>query len=244
VVFFDDDVVPRPDAIDRLVNSLDGADAVGATIRPLETGSLIAQYMDLDGMLRHRVADGEVLWVTAAATAFRRSALERVGGFDLGFRPAGEDVDLASRMLESGGTLRVEPTAIVGIGCPSRPWQLMRTLFMYGGGYRMLAARHAGFKKERTRSAMLRLDPREWRNLYRAYRQEASIRRSLAFLLLHAFVVIPYALGVVVGQRVTKGRERNHHVELVLEGRPVEILGHSQRTAAVEDSVEQTSLAG
>jgi GT2 family glycosyltransferase len=48
----------------------------------------------------------------AAALAFRRQALEAVGGFDAGFHPAWfEDVDLARRLADAGFVLRYWPAA-------------------------------------------------------------------------------------------------------------------------------------
>lgn len=48
----------------------------------------------------------------AAALAFRREALEAVGGFDAGFHPAWfDDVDLARRLRDSGVVLRYWPAA-------------------------------------------------------------------------------------------------------------------------------------
>jgi len=48
----------------------------------------------------------------AAALAFRRAALDRIGGFDEGFYPAWfEDVDLAYRLRSAGAVLRYWPAA-------------------------------------------------------------------------------------------------------------------------------------
>jgi hypothetical protein len=45
--------------------------------------------------------------------AFRRTALQAVGGCDPGFRVAGDDVDLCWRLQERGGTLGFHPGAVV-----------------------------------------------------------------------------------------------------------------------------------
>jgi O-antigen biosynthesis protein len=45
--------------------------------------------------------------------AFRKRALEEVGGFDPQFRVAGDDVDLCWRLQEQGGTLGFSPAAMV-----------------------------------------------------------------------------------------------------------------------------------
>lgn len=242
IVFFDDDVVPEPDAIDRLVKALEDADAVGAMIRPKDLTKLISHYMHVDGMVSHRVVDGEVVWLLVAAAAIRREALERVGGFDLSFYPAGEDVDLACRLVEAGCVLRVEPSAAVAIGCPSRLSQLVSTLYVYGGGFKMLANRHRSFKRERTRSALLRLLPGEWLDLYRAYRLEASRRRSFAFLFLHGFAALPYAAGVIAGQRTSMRGDHNGKPQVDLE-EPVELVGRVREMHPALEPADQ-ELAG
>jgi O-antigen biosynthesis protein len=45
--------------------------------------------------------------------AYRRTTLERVGGFDPQFRAAGDDVDICWRLQEAGETLRFHPAAVV-----------------------------------------------------------------------------------------------------------------------------------
>src|SRR5207249_9541686 len=101
IVFMDDDVIPEPDTIARMVAALEDADGVGALIRPLNSRPMVAHYMHVDDVVNHHVVDGEVRWLITAAAAFRRRALERVDGFDPAFpRAAGEDVDLTLRLLE------------------------------------------------------------------------------------------------------------------------------------------------
>ncbi|HEX4868585.1 MAG TPA: glycosyltransferase [Acidimicrobiales bacterium] len=48
-----------------------------------------------------------------ANLVYRRSALERVGGFDESFWGGGEDTDLAWRVIESGGGVAFAPEAVV-----------------------------------------------------------------------------------------------------------------------------------
>src|SRR2546428_2194370 len=45
--------------------------------------------------------------------AFRRSCLEAIGGFDLQFRTAGDDVDVCWRLQERGWTLGFHPASLV-----------------------------------------------------------------------------------------------------------------------------------
>jgi hypothetical protein len=102
----------------------------------------------------------------------------------------------------------------------------------------MLASRHASFRKERIGSALLRLSLREWRDMYHAYRLEASRPRSLAFLLLHAVVVVPYGVGVIVGQHGSKDRIR--YSSLPADGGSLELVGSPQLRHPIAEPVEQT----
>ena len=54
---------------------------------------------------------GPVEWVSGACVLVRRSALERLGGWDQGFFHYGEDIDICSRLWRSGFELRFEPGA-------------------------------------------------------------------------------------------------------------------------------------
>jgi GT2 family glycosyltransferase len=200
IVFLDDDVIPEPEAIRRMVLTLEHADGVGALIHPLNSKPMVAHYMHMDDLVNHHVVNGEVRWLITAAAAFRRGALERVGGFDRAFpRAAGEDVDLTLRLIEAGCRLQLEPTAIVYHDHHLHFRQLLSTCYRYGTAYRLLASRHKVHRKDRRRSALLRLSPLEWVRLYQAYRLEASAPHSLMFLLLHIVVAVPYAAGVLSG---------------------------------------------
>jgi len=197
VVFFDDDTLPEPDVLTLFEGALADADGVGARFVALRKQSLVSDYTHADGLIDHRVVDGEVRWLITGAAAFRRSALERVQGFDLGFIAAGEDVDLSIRMLQAGCRLVVERKAVVHHDHRDRLIQLLETCYRYGTFSRSLATRHRRYRRERKATALRRFNPVDWVRLYRHFREDATRRRSLAFLLLHQLVAVPYALGVL-----------------------------------------------
>lgn len=215
VVFLDDDVVPETDAIDRMVQALDIADGVGARILPMSRTSLIAHYMHVDGIVNHYAIGARALWLITAAAAFRRSALERVNGFDLTYHQAGEDVDLTLRLVEAGGRIRVEPRAVVYHDHRSQVKELWSTCTRYGRAYNTLAARHPVHRAERLRAARARANPLEWLRMYRSYRTDATVRRSLVFLALHAAVAVPYAVGLLQGGKDVVAHDAAPDVELL-----------------------------
>jgi glycosyltransferase involved in cell wall biosynthesis len=105
VAFLDDDVVPRPDWLTGLREDLAGLDervagVQGALVVPLPSGRRPTDWE------RNVAGLADARWATADM-AYRRSALERVGGFDERFeRPYREDADLALRLRRAGFELR------------------------------------------------------------------------------------------------------------------------------------------
>lgn len=117
VAFLDDDAIADPEWLDSLLRRYDDADVVGVggSIVPLwEQGRPRGFPKEFDwvvgctyrGMPEHRT---EVRNVIGANMSFRRDALERAGGFQIGrvgMRPLGcDDTDFcirASRMIPSG----------------------------------------------------------------------------------------------------------------------------------------------
>jgi GT2 family glycosyltransferase len=231
IIFMDDDVVPERDAVVELVRALEHVDGVGAVVLPLDTTSLISHYIHVDAIVDHKVVDGSVQWLITAAAAFRRDALERVNGFDLGFRPAGEDVDLSLRLVEAGCALRVEPAARVRHHHRASLRSLIAMSHRYGTAYRALAARHAAHRDIRRHSALLRFSPSEWGRMYSAYRLEAPALRSLMFMGLHAMVVVPYTVAVLTSRRSKPSTRVFEAVELI--GRPPSALAHDPWQSAV-----------
>jgi hypothetical protein len=101
IAFLDDDVVPAPDWVDRLRDDLRGVDADVAGSQGRIRVPLPADRRPTDWE-RNVKALEDAQWATADL-AYRRSVLERVGGFDERFRRAyREDADLALRITAAG----------------------------------------------------------------------------------------------------------------------------------------------
>jgi GT2 family glycosyltransferase len=116
VAFCDDDCVPDPHWLRHLVASLqDSGDAGvgGPNVPPAD--ALVAEGVGHapGGPMHVLVSDVEAEHIPGCNMAFRRAALEQVGGFDPCFRVAGDDVDLCWRIQDAGGRLGFSPAALV-----------------------------------------------------------------------------------------------------------------------------------
>lgn len=107
IAFTDDDCTPTPGWLAALVSALDGAD--------LAQGRTLPHPDQLDGhgpFGRTLSVEEEGLYPTCNM-GYRRSVLERLGGFDPEFTITCEDTDLALRAQESGATSAWAPDALV-----------------------------------------------------------------------------------------------------------------------------------
>lgn len=109
VLFTDDDCVPHPDWVASLLGALESHDLVqGMTIPApdqLENSGVFSRTLEV------REPSGTF---QTCNMAYRRTWLEKVGGFDEAFdQPAGEDTDLALRCLDRGASFTFCDEAVV-----------------------------------------------------------------------------------------------------------------------------------
>jgi O-antigen biosynthesis protein len=117
VAFIDDDAWPDPDWLRFLVLAFrtSGHAAVGGpNLPPGDEGLAAACVANSPGGPTHvLLSDSEAEHIPGCNMAYRRSALERVGGFDPQFQAAGDDVDICWRLQDSGETLGFHGAAVV-----------------------------------------------------------------------------------------------------------------------------------
>jgi O-antigen biosynthesis protein len=114
VAFLDDDAYPDPDWLHYLAASLGDHGGVGGPNIPPEDG-LVAECVAAapGGPIHVLTSDREAEHVPGCNMAFRKDALERIGGFDERFQVAGDDVDVCWRLQEAGWTLGFSAGAVV-----------------------------------------------------------------------------------------------------------------------------------
>jgi GT2 family glycosyltransferase len=117
VAFVDADARPDPHWLTYLAatfTSSTHAGVGGPNISPPGDGLVAGCVAAAPGRPTHvLLSDGEAEHIPGCNMAFRRQALEAIGGFDPRFRVAGDDVDVCWRLQQQGMTLGFSPAAFV-----------------------------------------------------------------------------------------------------------------------------------
>jgi O-antigen biosynthesis protein len=117
VAYLDDDARPDPHWLTFLAVAFRSTRHVGVGGPNVEhpADGAIAKCVGRapGGPVHVLLSDREAEHLPGCNCAFRRSALEAVGGFDPQFRAAGDDVDLCWRLRDRGWTLGFTPGAVV-----------------------------------------------------------------------------------------------------------------------------------
>ncbi len=186
VAFTDDDCIPDPGWLVEMVRPFDDPSVVGVggRIQPL-TPSFIATFVQLERQVDHGlVGDGvQARYLVTANAAFRRSAIEAVGGFDERFpSPAGEDVDLSWRLVAAGGKLVVTPDATVAHDHRVSLVGVLRTFAKHGRARAALRATHPHDSVASAARGMA--SPTYWCRRYRDYRAVAGRMGAIGYVAL------------------------------------------------------------
>ncbi|MBI3026067.1 MAG: glycosyltransferase [Candidatus Tectomicrobia bacterium] len=117
VAYIDDDARPDPHWLTYLASVFmrtDHAAAGGPNLPPAGDGLAADCVANAPGGPNHvLLTDTVAEHIPGCNMAFRRAALEAVGGFDPQFRVAGDDVDLCWRIQQMGWTIAFHPAAMV-----------------------------------------------------------------------------------------------------------------------------------
>ncbi len=117
VAFTDDDAWPDRDWLRYLAHAFvttGHAGIGGPNVPPAGTGLVESAVAHAPGGPIHVLVSDEVAeHIPGCNMAFRREALEAVGGFDPQFRSAGDDVDICWRLQAAGQTIGFCPAAVV-----------------------------------------------------------------------------------------------------------------------------------
>ena len=117
VAYIDSDAFPDRDWLTHMVAVFLRTDHVGVggpNVAP-SGDSWTAQCVSASpgGPIHVLLSDSEAEHIPGCNMAFRKSALDAVGGFDAQYRVAGDDVDACWKVLDRGWTLGYSPGAVV-----------------------------------------------------------------------------------------------------------------------------------
>jgi GT2 family glycosyltransferase len=117
VAYLDDDAYPDPHWLHYLAATFQSTDCVGVggpNLPPSGDGTIADCVANSPGGPVHVLISDELAeHIPGCNMAFRKDALEAIGGFDPQFRVAGDDVDVCWRLQERGWTLGFSPSAVV-----------------------------------------------------------------------------------------------------------------------------------
>ncbi len=117
VAYIDDDAYPDPDWLTYLTAGFMNTRhaAVGGPNIPPQSDGPIAECVAHapGGPVHVLLSDQQAEHIPGCNMAFRKAALQEIGGFDPRFRAAGDDVDVCWRLQEKNYTLGFSPAAMV-----------------------------------------------------------------------------------------------------------------------------------
>jgi GT2 family glycosyltransferase len=145
VAYTDSDCFADPDWLTHLVDQLQrsGAAAVGGPNLTPEDGWLAACVAAAPGQPTHVLESDQVAeHIPGCNMAFRRQALEEIGGFDLHYRKAGDDVDVCWRLQQAGHWITFAPGAFVWHHRRQGPRAYLRQQAGYGEAEALLHFKH------------------------------------------------------------------------------------------------------
>ncbi|MFW6058690.1 MAG: glycosyltransferase [Phycisphaeraceae bacterium] len=117
VAYLDDDAYPDPHWLQYLADTFMTEDfvGVGGPNMPVPNDGMVAECVArAPGGPNHvLLGDSVAEHIPGCNMAFRKTALEAIGGFDEQFRIAGDDVDVCWRLQERDGRIGFHPSAMV-----------------------------------------------------------------------------------------------------------------------------------
>src|SRR5262245_20169551 len=117
VAYIDDDAYPDEDWLTYLAATFASTSHIGVggpNLPPPGDGWVADCVANAPGGPIHvLISDEEAEHIPGCNMAFRKDALQAIGGFDPQFRTAGDDVDVCWRLQQAGGTLGFSPAALV-----------------------------------------------------------------------------------------------------------------------------------
>jgi len=144
VLFTDDDCVPQPDWMEKMLAPFSDPAVVGVKgAYKTAQKSLIARFVQIEYEDRYRLVSRQkdIDFIDTYSAAFRRNCFLEMGGYDTSFPVAcAEDVELSYRMSARGWKMRFAPDAVVFHTHPDKLSSYLKKKYKFAY-WRMLAVR-------------------------------------------------------------------------------------------------------
>ena len=172
---------------------------VGGSITSHGNGQM-DRFIEVERLVDHGRDLGDTVdYLVTANAAFRRTALEQVGGFDEDFGSASEDVDLSWRVRAKGWRLTRSDATVVHHQRSSVS-EILDTYRKHGRGRALLDHHHPD--QGAGGSALRAVDPSELVGRWKTYRTLGTGRvRSAGFIGLRYLGLGAYALALLRARR-------------------------------------------
>jgi glycosyltransferase involved in cell wall biosynthesis len=216
VAYLDSDAYPTPEWPYYLALAMEDASVAGAggpNVPPPDDPEGAQRVARAPGGPVHvLIADERAEHLPGCNMAFRREALEQLGGFDPVYTAAGDDVDLCWRVLDRGWNIGFHPAALVWHHRRSGARAYLRQQRGYGRAEALVEARHpdrfTGLGTARWTGRMynpavpLRGRQRIYRGLYGAAAFQSVYRGGGHVLDVAHQVGVPVAIAVLLSAPV------------------------------------------
>ncbi len=135
ICFTDSDCVPEKDWVSKIANKYTSEDigAVGGSYDIQNKQSLLAKCIHEEIVQKHSVTSEQTNYLGSFNVSYRKTVLEKVGGFDTSFKQAsGEDNDLAYRVKKAGYNLIFDKNIKVGHYHQTKLLKYMKEQYRHG----------------------------------------------------------------------------------------------------------------
>ena len=148
VAYLDDDAFPDQHWLRYLALKFARSEHVavgGPNLAPPDDGAVADCVANAPGNPTHILIDDDLAeHIPGCNMAFRKRALEAIGGFDPRFRATADDVDVCWRLQDRGWTVGFSPIALVWHHRRNTTWRYLKQQFGYGRGEALLEQKWPG----------------------------------------------------------------------------------------------------
>jgi glucosyl-dolichyl phosphate glucuronosyltransferase len=150
IVYTDDDTVADRDWVKHIVECFDEHPEIVAAGGPVLNGHVdsaiaeIGQQIVTAGLHRYMNDDGYTRFLVGNNQAYRTEAARKAGGFEQELLIGGEEAELQSRLMETGGRMLFSPGIVVTHYQRTTVPSLMKQYYRYGIGIHKTKKKYAG----------------------------------------------------------------------------------------------------